>query len=471
MSRPGAPDNDRILIRGGRIIDPASGFDQTADLLVSDGAVVQIGKISDREAANGADAKDLQVIDAEGCMVAPGLIDIHVHFREPGGEYKETIATGVASALNGGFTTVCCMPNTRPPLDSPAMVGFVDRQAKACAGARVFTIAAATVERKGERPGALWALAQAGAVGFSDDGDCIMNARVMRDVLSAARETGLPMMQHCQDRSLTQGAAMNAGPLATRLGLGGWPSVAEEIIIARDIMLNQDVGAKYHVQHVSAAGSVDLVRRAQRDGQTVTAEASPHHLLLTEDACDGYNTQAKMNPPLRTRADIAALKEGIADGTITVLATDHAPHSDDEKAQDFASAPFGIIGLDCALSLYAKALIEGGVLDWPGMLRMMTINSARLVGLDSRGLGSLSLGGPADVTIIDPDLEWTIDVAEFASRSRNCPFHGWKVRGRAVGTIVGGAVRLLRTVHRMASSRSSDEQRTKATGLTSRARQ
>lgn len=430
----------RLLLRGGRVIDPASGFDQTADVLVADGVVVEIGKISEREAANGANAKHAQVIDAEGCIVAPGLIDVHVHFREPGGEYKETIATGVASALNGGFTTVCCMPNTRPPLDSPAMVGFVDRQAKAAGGSRVFTIAAATVERKGERAGPLWALAQAGAVGFSDDGDCIMDARVMRDVLSAARETGLPFMQHCQDKALTRGAAMNAGPLATRLGLGGWPSIAEEVIIARDIMLNRDVGARYHVQHLSAAGSVDLVRRARREGQPVTAEASPHHLLLTDGACDNYNTQAKMNPPLRTHADIAALKEGIADGTITILATDHAPHSDDEKGQDFASSPFGIIGLDCALPLYAKALIDDGVLDWPSLLTMMTINSAQLVGLDARGLGSLSLGGLADITIIDPDLEWTIDPADFASRSRNSPFGGWKVTGRAIVTIVAGRV-------------------------------
>jgi len=434
------PNNPRLLIRGGRIIDPASGFDQTADLLAAYGVVVQIGKISEREAANGAEARDVHVIDAEGCIVAPGLIDIHVHFREPGGEYKETIATGVASALHGGFTTVCCMPNTRPPLDSPAMVGFIDRQANAANGSRVFAIAAATVGRAGERVGPLWSLAEAGAVGFSDDGDCIMDARVMRDVLSAARETGLPFMQHCEDQALTKGAAMNAGPLATRLGLGGWPAVAEEIIIARDIMLNRDVGANYHVQHLSAAGSVELVRRARRESQPITAEASPHHLLLTEDACDGYNTLAKMNPPLRGRADIAALKEGIADGTITILATDHAPHSDDEKGQDFASAPFGIIGLDCALPLYARALIDDGVIDWPATLGMMTINSARLVGLDRRGLGSLTLGGPADITIIDPALEWTIDVAEFASRSRNCPFHGWKVRGRAIATIVEGRV-------------------------------
>lgn len=436
-----------LLIRGGRVIDPASGFDQTADVLVVDGRVASIGRISPSEAAEAG--AEVQVIDAEGCIVSPGLIDIHVHLREPGHEYKETIATGSASALNGGFTTVCCMPNTNPPLDSAAQVAFVLGQSARADGARVFPIAAATVGRKGEHVGALWTLAEAGAVGFSDDGECIMDAAVMRSVLIASREAGRPFMQHCQDHSLSRGGVMNAGALAARMGLSGWPAIAEEIIIERDVRLNRDIGCSYHVQHMSCGGSVEIVRRARQAGQPVTAEVSPHHLLLTEDACGGYNTQAKMNPPLRGRADIVALKEGVADGTITVLGTDHAPHSEDEKARDFASAPFGIIGLDCALPLYMRALIDDGVIGWPRLLALMTSEPAALVGLDRMGLGSLTVGGPADITIIDPDLEWTIAPEEFRSRSRNCPFFGWEVRGRALAVVVDGVLKTSRAGERV----------------------
>jgi len=431
--------SSRLLIKGGRVIDPASGRDESADVLLVDGRVAAIGRVSEADAREGG--AEVDVIDAEGCIVAPGLIDIHVHLREPGFEYKETIRTGVASALNGGFTTVCCMPNTNPPLDSVAQLAFVAERAREADGARVFPVAAATVGRAGERVGGLWSLERAGAVGFSDDGDVIQDAGVMRAVLVAAKETGRCFMQHCQDVSLTQGGVMNAGEVATRLGLGGWPRVAEEIIIERDVRLNREVGCAYHVQHVSSGGSVAIVRRARAEGQPVTCEASPHHLLLTDEACEGYNTQAKMNPPLRTAEDIAALKKGIADGTITILGTDHAPHSEDEKARDFSQAPFGIIGLDCALPLYARALIEDGVIDWPAMLAMMTDRPARLTGLDRLGLGRLEVGGPGDVTVIDPELAWTIDVNEFASKSRNCPFIGWRVTGRAVATIVAGRVR------------------------------
>lgn len=445
-SKPG-----NVLIQGGRVIDPASGFDQTADVLLAGGIVASIGRISEQEAADGG---PVEVIDAEGCLVTPGLIDIHVHFREPGSPDKETIKHGAAAAVNGGFTSVCCMPNTNPPLDSPAAIEFVHERAREANEARVFVVAAATAGRAGDHAGPLRTLAQAGAVAFSDDGDVIESAGVMRDVLLLARDTGRPMMQHCQDVSLARGGVMNAGALAVRLGLGGWPRVAEEIIIERDLRLNREIGCAYHVQHVSSAGSVAMVRRARKNGQPVTAEASPHHLLLTEDACRGYNTLAKMNPPLRTAADIAAINEGVADGTITILATDHAPHTLDEKARDFAAAPFGVVGLECALSLYAKALIEDGVLDWPHLLAMMTSHPASLVGLDRSGYGSLTVGGPADITVIDPDLEWTIDAEGFRSKGRNCPFDGRRVQGRAIATFVGGRCRLIREGQRARMARA-----------------
>ena len=284
-SKPG-----NVLIQGGRVIDPASGFDQTADVLLAGGIVASIGRISEQEAGDGG---TVEVIDAEGCLVTPGLIDLHVHFREPGSPDKETIKHGAAAAVNGGFTSVCCMPNTNPPLDSPAAIELVHERAREANAARVFVVAAATARRAGDHAAPLRTLARAGAVAFSDDGDVIESAAVMRDVLVLARDTGQPVMQHCQDVALARDGVMNAGALALRLGLGGWPRGAEEIIIERDVRLNRDIGCAYHVQHVSSAGSVAIVRRARTDGQPVTAEASPHHLLLTEDACRGYNTLPK----------------------------------------------------------------------------------------------------------------------------------------------------------------------------------
>lgn len=438
----------KLLIHGGRVIDPASGFDQTADVLVQDGVIAQIGRV--------ASAPDAERLNAEGCIVSPGLIDPHVHLREPSApHHDETIASGAAGAVNGGFTTVCCMPNTTPPLDLPAMIEFVHHKASLANAARVFAVGCATKERKGQELAPIGGMAQAGAVAFSDDGDCVSDAGVMSRVLRTIAATGRCFMQHCQEPTLTKNASMNAGALATKLGLTGWPSIAEEIIIERDVRLNTAIGCRYHAQHVSSGESVAIIRRARQAEQPVTGEATPHHLLLTEDACDGYNTQAKMNPPLRTQRDIDLLKTGIADGTITVLATDHAPHPMDRKALDFASAPFGVAIIDCALPLYAKALIDDGVLDWPAMLAMMTINPARLCGLDRLGLGSLAVGGPADVTVIDPQLQWTIHTAEFASAGRNCPFDGWPVRGRAIATIVAGRVRLNRSGDRVKPHREA----------------
>lgn len=424
-----------LYIRGGRIIDPASGLDATGDVVVVDGMIREVSM------KPGSPSRKCRVIDAEGCIIAPGLIDLHVHLREPGHTHKETIATGCAAAVAGGFTTICCMPNTQPPLDSVGTINQIRERSGAAGLARVFAVAAATEGRKGERVGSLAALSEAGAVAFSDDGECIMNAKVMRDVLMMCAEVNRPFMQHCQDHDLApRDASMNAGMLATRLGLVGWPAIAEEIIIERDIHLNRAIGARYHVQHMSSGDSAELVRTARNAGQSVTAEASPHHLLLTEDACSGFDTNAKMNPPLRTPRDVQALRQAVADGVITILATDHAPHTSDEKGRDFVTAPFGIIGLECALPLYCQALIDSGAIDWTRLIALMTIEPARLLRLDALGIGNLEAGGPADITVIDPDLEWTVDASQFKSLSRNCPFDGWTVRSKAIATIVAGKI-------------------------------
>ncbi|MBL9142013.1 MAG: dihydroorotase [Phycisphaerae bacterium] len=420
------------LLRGGRVLCSASKFDATADVLLKDGRVASINATPG--SGGGAD----QTMDCAGLLVCPGLIDPHVHLREPGGEHKETIHSGTEAAVAGGFTSVCCMPNTKPCLDSAPLVEFVRMRAREARMARVFVTGAATVERKGEQLAPLAAMKAAGAVAFSDDGDGIESAQTMLRVLQMCKSVGAPFMQHCQEPSLTRGAAMNSGPLQARLGLGSWPAVAEELMLMRDIMLNHAVGARYHAQHVSTAGSVEIIRRARADGQPVSGEASPHHLLLTDEACDGYNTDAKMNPPLRTQRDVDALRQGVADGTINVLATDHAPHTEAEKAKDFANAPFGIVGLEAALPLYAKALVESGAIGWPRLIELMTLEPARLLGIDAQGFGALKVGGPGDVTVIDPSAEWTIDRRATKSKSTNTPFDGWKVRGRAMAVFVRG---------------------------------
>ena len=436
-----------LLIHGGRVIDPASGFDQTADVLIANGRIAAMDTQPGKLTAGDAE----QSVDAEGCIVAPGLIDIHVHLREPDetAQHEETIASGGAAAINGGFTTVCCMPNTRPPLDTPDLVKFVHDQARAADQCRVFTVACATEGRKGRKTAPIAELADAGAVGFSDDGDVVDEAAIMAEVLRQCKAADRCVMQHCQEMSLTRGATMNAGPVAVRLGQIGWPAVAEELIIERDVRLNREIGCKYHAQHLSSGGSVEILRAAQKSGQPVTGEVSPHHLLLTDEACEQVGPMAKMNPPLRTQRDIQQLKEAVAEGIITVLGTDHAPHPLASKRVDMAAASFGIVGLDCALPLYIEALIGDGVIDWPTMLAMMTINPARLVGLDQQGLGTLRVGGPADVTVVDPELQWNIEVSEFASNARNCPFQGWEVAGRAILVVVDGRLKLSRIEQRV----------------------
>jgi len=426
-----------MSIIGGRVIDPANQIDRVTDVVLANGRIEKLGKISK------PDHIGEQVYDASGCIVCPGLIDVHVHFREPGHEEKETIGTGAGAAVAGGFTSVCCMPNTDPAIDDDGRIEFVYHQAARANQANVFPVGAVTKGREGKELAEIGLMSASGAVGFTDDGVAVGSAAVMAKALAYVAMTGKVIMQHCEDPQLG-GGDMNAGALATRLGLAGWPRVAEELIIQRDIRLNlsQHIGARYHVQHISSGASVELIRQARHDlfGQAhITAEASPHHLLLTEARCASYDTHYKMNPPLRQDRDIQEIRAGVGDGTITILATDHAPHTQEEKELVFEAAPYGIIGLECALPLYTKALIETQTIDWPTMLAMMTINPARLCTLE--GKGTLTVGGDADVTIIDPNREWTIQADQFKSKSRNCPFDGWAVTGRAIATIVGGGLK------------------------------
>jgi dihydroorotase len=430
---------EAILLTNGRVLDPASKLDGAAEVLIID------GKIAEVAAGGGGGLKGhapaARVIDCRGCLVTPGLIDIHVHFRQPGQEAKETIATGSAAAVAGGFTTVCCMPNTQPALDSDTQIEFVYTESRKANLCNVMPVGAITKERKGAELAEMALMYAAGAVGFSDDGAGVASAAVMLKALQYVKMLGAVISQHCEEPSLSSGP-MNAGPTAVKLGLGGIPAASEELMIARDLLLNKRIGARHHVQHISTAGAVELVRQARKNGQNVTAEAAPHHLLLTDECCGtlngGYDTNTKMNPPLRTQADVEACIAGVVDGTIDCLATDHAPHTREEKEQEFDKAPFGIVGLETALPLYAKALVEAGHLTWLGLVEKMTVGPARVMGLNGRG--TLAKGAAADVTVFDPAEAWTVDATRFRSKGRNTPFDGWKVKGRVKRTIVGGRV-------------------------------
>lgn len=418
--------SEPLQIKGGRVIDPASGSDSVRDLFVENGV------ITDRKPSGAT------VIDAGGKIVSPGLIDIHVHFREPGQSHKETIATGSRCAAAGGFTTVVCMPNTSPVADNPATIAWIQEKAASTSLVNVFCTGAITRGLGGEEMAPIGALAAAGVVALTDDGHCVQNHGVMLRAVEYARQFGLPVMDHCQEATLSSDGVMNQGEWSTRLGLPGWPALAEDLIVARNILLAEETGHPIHCQHISSARSVRLLRDARRRGVPITAEACPHHICLTDAEIRTFDTNFKMNPPLRTQADIDEIIAGIADGTITILASDHAPHATYEKEVEFDRAPFGILGLETELALFLEILLHRRkVLTLPEILAMLTVNPARLLRLDR---GTLSVGAPADITILDPDHAWTYDKSESLSLSRNTPFHGMQLHGRALTTIVGGKV-------------------------------
>jgi len=421
--------NSELLIKNGRVIDPTNKVDKVCDVFISDGNIAEVGKV-DKE------AKD--VIDATGKLVVPGLIDMHVHFREPGDEEEETIASGSSAAVAGGFTSVVCMPNTNPTIENETDVEYIHRKARQTRKTHVYTMGAITKERKGVELAEMGFMSEAGAVGFTDDGDGVQDPAVMLRALKYAAMFDIVIAQHCQDNSFVSDGVMNAGFQSTVLGLPGMDALAEEAMLWRDIQLVKKANVRYHSQHVSTTGSIELVRSAKKNSLPITCEVTPHHLLLTDECCEDYDTNYKVSPPLRRQEDIEALKAAIADGIVDALVSDHAPHLQSEKELEFLAAPFGIASLECALSLYIKALIEPGVLDWSGLIALMTSRPANIIGVDK---GTLSKDKQADVTIIDPDAAYRIDVNKFRSKSRNCPYNGWEVKGKVEKTIVGGEIR------------------------------
>jgi dihydroorotase len=417
----------RLLIKGGRIIDPSQQLDKTADLLIEDG---RVKSIEDSSNDNG-----LEVFDASGLIVAPGFIDLHVHLREPGEEYKETIASGAAAAVAGGFTSICAMPNTTPVNDNASVTRFIIDKAREAGLARVYPVGAITRESKGAELAEMAEMKQAGAVAVSDDGRPLMDSQVMRHAMEYARDHGLVVVDHCQDLHLAAGGVMNEGRYSTLLGLKGVSNTAEQTHVARDIMLAELTGARVHIAHISTAGSVELVRRAKRQGVAVTCEVTPHHLALTDAAVVGFDTNTKMSPPLRSEADRAALIEGVRDGTIDAIATDHAPHHRDEKMLEYDRAPNGVVGLETALGVALTVLHQTFSIPLMRIIEMLTIGPTSAFSLPG---GTLAVGSPADIAVFDTEREWTVDVQRFKSKSRNTPFDGWTLRGRVVATFVGG---------------------------------
>ncbi|MHC4291502.1 MAG: dihydroorotase [Planctomycetota bacterium] len=424
------PVPQKTLIKNGRLIDPRNNIDQIADLYIDDFQVTRIGK----KLTDSAD----HIIDASGKIVAPGLIDIHVHFREPGDEEEETIASGSAAAVAGGYTSVVCMPNTNPPIDEATAVEYIHRMGRQARKTFIHVMGAITKDRAGQELAEMGLMTQAGAVGFTDDGCGVQDTAMMLRAMKYASMFNRVVSQHCEDRSLAKDGVMNAGYNATVLGLPGIDPLAEEMMLWRDVQLVKKTGTRYHAQHISTAGSVKIIREAKAEGLPVTCEVTPHHLLLTEEAIADYDTNYKVNPPLRTQKDIDAIKQAIHDGLIDALASDHAPHLQSEKELEFLTAPCGMVGIECALPLYRKALIDAGVCDWSQMLAMLTWRPAQIIDVEK---GSLAVGDRADVVIIDPDAAWTIDAAKFYSKSRNCPYQGWTVKGKVLYTLVAGEIR------------------------------
>jgi dihydroorotase len=419
-----------ILIRGGRVIDPSRGTDGIADVYLEEGKVTSVGR-------GMGMPDDALTIDAQGKIVTPGFIDLHVHLREPGQEDLETVATGAMAAAAGGFSAVCAMPNTDPVTDNQAAVGFIVSQAQRAGKARVYPIGAISLGQKGQQLAEFGELVGAGAVAVSDDGRPVASSHLMRTALEYARTFGIPVADHCEEPTLSAGGVMHEGTVSTRLGLKGIPAAAEEIMVARDILLAELTGGHVHLCHMSTRGSVELIRRAKERGVKVTAEACPHHFTLTHEACVGYDTNAKMNPPLREDADRDAIRDGLRDGTIDVIVTDHAPHHYDAKEREFDDAPNGIIGLETSLALALTELVRSGLLPLSQLVARMSTIPARIFNLPG---GTLAPGSPADAVVFDPEVEWTVRPEEFYSRSRNTPFAGRRLFGRANTTIVRGQI-------------------------------
>jgi dihydroorotase len=416
----------QLLLKGGRLIDPVSGRDEECDFQINDGVIEKMGR--------GLSTPSAQAINLAGKILAPGFLDMHVHLREPGFEHKETIETGTAAAAAGGFTAVCCMPNTNPPIDDESVVRYIQSKARLAMHGLVdvYPVAAVTQGRNGEHLAPLAELSDAGAVAFSDDGDAVFDAEIMRRALEYSSMFKKPVIQHAQEPTMTRGAAMHEGLTATSLGMPGWPSVAEEIMVARDIKLAEYTGGRYHVAHLSTAGSVQLVREGKAKGIVVTAEVTPHHFTLTDEVVRSFDTNTKMNPPLRTKADIEAIRAGLRDGTIDAIATDHAPHSFDEKEVEYVAAPFGIVGLETALGLALTELFHKNLLSLSQLVEKFSSNPRRILGLPTIKIAE---GEIANLTIFDPAARWVVDPAAFKSMSKNTPFNGYSLTGKPVGVL------------------------------------
>ena len=420
-----------LVLRGGRVVDPSQGVDAPRDIVLAEGQVASLG-------GAGLEApEEAREVDASGLVVTPGLIDLHVHLREPGGEHKETIATGARAAAAGGFTAICAMPNTDPVIDSPATVGFVAAAGREAGAARVYPTGALSLGQKGEHLTEFGELVDAGAVAVTDDGNPVMDSGLMRLALEYAQSFDIPVADHPEDLGLSRGGVMNEGVVSTRLGLKGKPNASEDVQIVRELLLASLTGGHVHIQHVSTRYGVDAIRQAKAQGIRVTAEATPHHLVLTEEAVEGYRTDAKMNPPLRTAADREAVRQGLRDGTLDVVATDHAPHHYDEKEQALDDAPFGVVGLETSLGIGITHAVNEGLVDLPTLVERMSTAPARAFGLQG---GTLEVGSLADVTVFDPHEEWTVEPEHFESQGVNTPFTGWRLKGRPWMTVVGGRV-------------------------------
>jgi len=417
------------IIRNGRIIDPANRRDEIGDLVIANGRIADQSAIRDPQS-------EITEINAKGLIVAPGLIDMHVHLREPGFAHKETIASGARAAAAGGFTTVVCMPNTSPVADTPSTITWIKDRARDTASVNVLPSGAISKNLDGEELAPIASVVQSGVVAITDDGKCVQNHELMRRAVEYARMVGVPVLDHCQDYNLVGNGVVNEGEWSTLLGLSGWPAAGEEAVVMRNILLAELCDHHIHCQHISTAGSVRLIREARARGVKISGEVCPHHIALTDASIQNFDTNCKMNPPLRTQRDIDAIIEGIADGTLTIFCSDHAPHAAFEKEVEFDQAPFGIVGLETELGLFIDILLhKRKAISINRLIEMFTVEPAKLLKLDA---GALSIGAKADVTLIDPDREWTVDASKFESLSRNTPFHSWKLKGRAVRTIVGG---------------------------------